>query len=541
MCDDPNGFDRFWRLIATLVLAISFILPVIFMSQKSATFDEVSHLPAGYAYLTERAIRYNPQHPPLIKEIAALPLLFLDLHYPEKPPDNEWIFGREFLFGQDAQKILFWGRIPVVVLSTVTALLVMFWATKLWGKTGGVLALCLYALDPTITAHSQLVTTDVGVACFSVLYLSCLRNYLQKPDWKRLLFSGLALGLALGSKFSAVILIPATLLLLWIATFHSASAENGAIGSSSRRIDSAKSWENWRSVGRYLPAFGVMMGLAAVFLWAIYFFPRDPLFYWKGIQAVNRDRTATAHFYMMGMLKPGGWKFYLLIAWLVKTPIPFLLLFIFAVGAWLKGSRSTLLDEAFLIVPAVSYFVFYSLFADNLGIRYLIPCFPFLIIFTARTVVKLSGAGRLQKLLLALLLFWNVLEYAAIAPDHLSYFNQAAGGSDKGLEWLSDSNVDWGQGLIQLQRFIQDRGITDYAYFYFGTADPEYYGIRGRRITNFDFVIRPTRGLVVLSAHIIPRARSVLDRAFGNGPLNWLRHQAPVHIVGHAYYVYEIR
>ncbi|MGH9428223.1 MAG: glycosyltransferase family 39 protein, partial [Terriglobia bacterium] len=258
------------------------------MSQKSATFDEVSHLPAGYAYLREQAIRYNPQHPPLMKEISALPLLFLDLHYPDNPPDNEWIFGREFLFSQDARQILFLGRIPAVFLSTVMALLVMLWATKLWGKAGGLLALCLYAFDPTIAAHSQLVTTDVGVACFSVLYLWCLRAYLQNPSWKRVLYSGLSLGLALGTKFSAVILIPVTLLLFAISAFKNAATEGAVAEGVSSRSNLIKSRQQWNSVGSYLAAFGFMMGLAVIFVWAIYFFPKDPLFYWKGIQAVNR-------------------------------------------------------------------------------------------------------------------------------------------------------------------------------------------------------------------------------------------------------------
>jgi hypothetical protein len=164
-----------------------------------------------------------------------------------------------------------------------------------------------------------------------------------------------------------------------------------------------------------------------------------------------------------------------------------------------------------------------------------------LYIFTGRIVEGLRSSARVYKFLFCALLAWNVSEYAAIAPDHLSYFNQIAGGSDRGTEWLSDSNVDWGQGLIQLKRFLEQQKITDYAYFYFGTADPEYYGIHGRRIEGFEFVIRPTRGVVIMSSHLVTRARDILDRVFGNGPLNWLRRQAPVHIVGHAYYVYEIR
>jgi hypothetical protein len=285
----------------------------------------------------------------------------------------------------------------------------------------------------------------------------------------------------------------------------------------------------------------VMTLVAAFIVWAAYFFPKDPLFYWKGIQTVNRDRGVQPYFYLLGTLKPGGWKTYLLIAWLVKTPIPSLLLTVAAVAMSIKGWRTTWFDEAFLVVPAVGYFFFYSMFADNIGVRYLIPCFPFLYIFTGRVVQGLRSASLVYKLLFSALLAWNVSEYVAIAPDHLSYFNQIAGGADNGMEWLSDSNLDWGQGLIQLRRFLEEQKISDYAYFYFGTADPEYYGIRGRRIEGFDFVIRPTRGVVIMSSHLVTRARDVLDRVFGNGPLNWLRRQEPVHIVGHAYYVYEIR
>jgi len=521
-----------------LLAAVTIGVPACIMTGKSATFDEVAHLPAGYSYLIERSIHFNPQHPPLIKEICALPLLLLDLRYPETPSENEWEFGKEFLFRQDAERILFWGRIPALLLSLGMATLVALWAKHLWGCAGGLLALFLYAFDPTITAHSQLVTTDVGVACFSLLYLWTLRSYLLDPTWKMLLFSGLALGLAMGSKFSAVVLIPISITLMGVAAFRSQLSREAT--ERSEKIE-AENLPVRVSFGKNLSALALMMLVAAVLVWALYFFPKDPLFYWKGVQAVNRDRGAEPYFYLMGMLKQGGWKSYLLIAWLVKTPIPSLLLMFAAVVMLFKGCRTTWLDEAFLIVPVAGYFLFYSFLADNLGVRYLIPCFPFLFIFTGRLVHGLYAAGRLHRLLFCALLAWNLSEYVAINPDHLSYFNQIAGGPDNGIEWLSDSNVDWGQGLIQLRQFIDDHKITDYAYFYFGTADPAYYGIQGRRIEDFDYVIRPTRGVVIMSSHLVTRARDVLDRVFGNGPLNWLRHQHPVQIVGHAYHVYEIR
>jgi hypothetical protein len=320
---DSLRLDRYRSVPVLVLLAVVIIFPAVIMTEKSATFDEVTHLPAGYSYLVEHSIRYNPQHPPLIKEICALPLLLLDLRYPENASENEWIFGKEFLFRQDAQRILFWGRIPALLLSLGMASLVAVWATHLWGWAGGLLALFLYPFDPTITAHSQLVTTDVGVACFSVLYLWSLRTYLRNPTWKTLLLSGSALGLALGAKFSAVVLIPISVVLLGVAAFRGQLSKGAAPSSVKNGVDKlplrASLWRN-------LAALSLMTLVAAVFVWAIYFFPKDPLFYWKGIQAVNRDRGVQPYFYLMGTLKPGGWKSYLFVAWLVKTPIPSLLL-----------------------------------------------------------------------------------------------------------------------------------------------------------------------------------------------------------------------
>src|SRR6185295_11627876 len=177
--------------------------------------------------------------------------------------------------------------------------------------------------------------------------------------WKTLLLSGAALGLALGAKFSAVVLIPVSVILLVVAAYRT-QPNKGLALSSARNGGELPPGFLWRN----LAALSLMTLLAAVFVWAIYFFPKDPLFYWKGIQAVNRDRGVQPYFYLLGTLKPGGWKAYLLIAWLVKTPIPSLLLTVAAAAMSIKGWRTTWFDEAFIVVPAVGYFLFYSMFAD---------------------------------------------------------------------------------------------------------------------------------------------------------------------------------
>jgi len=93
--------------------------------------------------------------------------------------------------------VLFWSRIAPVVISLGLAVVVLAWASELWGPAGGLLALFLYVFDPTITAHAELVTTDVGCAFFSTLFLFCLRRYAQASSLGRLAICGITLGLAL--------------------------------------------------------------------------------------------------------------------------------------------------------------------------------------------------------------------------------------------------------------------------------------------------------------------------------------------------------
>ena len=520
-----------------LLFGFVFLAPVVLMRGKSVTFDEVTHLPSGYSYLVQHAVRYNQQHPPLIKEICALPLLLIGVKIPGSFPDSEWNFGEEFLFSQDADKILFWGRLPAVLMSVALGLLNMCWATDLWGKSAGLFALFLYAFDPTITAHSQLVTTDIGVAFFSTLYLYSLRRYLSDPGWKRLCLAGLSLGMALGAKFSAIVLLPISVVLIMMGSWSS-SVTSGVETARKGPVETKRMMTD--KLLKSLGALFMMLILAALFLWIIYFCPNDPQFYLKGIKAVNQDHGKNPYFYLMGELKQGGWKYYLVVAWLVKTPIPIILFLAAAFGLYLAHRRASLLEEAFLWVPFSGFLIFYSLFGDDIGIRYLIPCFPFLLVFAARLVPSLQEMGRPFRVAFIAGLLWLATEWVSIMPDHLSYFNQVAGGPENGIEWLDNSNVDWGQGLKQLRAYLQTHRIEDYAYCYFGTGRPQFYGITGRRITDMDFFVRPTRGLVILSAQCIPRGRNILDKAFGDNPLNWLRHQKPVTIIGHAYYVYEI-
>ena len=147
-------------LARAALLACSLVLPVILITEKSITGDEVAHIPAGYSYLRTHRIVLNPMHPPFIKELAAIPLLFLHAELPTDAASIEregqdvtyqWKFGQDFLLrNQPLERVVFWSRIPAVLVSFCLAVVILGWGTELWGPAGGALALFLYSFDPTV-------------------------------------------------------------------------------------------------------------------------------------------------------------------------------------------------------------------------------------------------------------------------------------------------------------------------------------------------------------------------------------------------------
>src|SRR5262249_27774016 len=164
-----------WRAVpyvafSVLLITVSFAS----MRQKSLTFDECAHLPAGYTYLRYGDFRMNPEHPPLVKMLAAIPLYVL--HARADTDDVDWKEARQWQFGwkvlyvwNDADRLVFWGRVPIVLLSVLLGIAVARCAARLYGEGAGYLALVLYAVSPDLLAHGQLVTTDLGVTCFMFL------------------------------------------------------------------------------------------------------------------------------------------------------------------------------------------------------------------------------------------------------------------------------------------------------------------------------------------------------------------------------------
>jgi hypothetical protein len=540
-------FPRHWlSRFGVAALCLAFFLQGFFASRaKSPSNDESLHIMAGATYIATREIIVNPQHPPLLKELAGLSLAMAGIHWRnpantplEKLPAGwEWPAGNAFVAGLGVTRTLFWARLPLLLLSTLTGLLIYKWGRELAGTAAGLCALFLFAADPNMVAHSYLVTTDSGVTALSLLFLLLLFRYFQKPGIGRSAAAGVALGLALCAKFSAVFLLPVAGLLaaVW---FWPPAMETGKEKKKRRTPPKKRSPPTSSAL-----AETAVLIVAAIFVIQIcYFSLNGPFLYLHGLSRVNADHRADYEAYLGGQMQH-RFVSYFAAAWLLKEPLATVGLALGGVFLAFRNRGIPRLLKLFLFVPPCVFLLACTIWAEDIGIRYLMPAMPFGFIAGGLALAMLLERPKTSRVVAAVLCAWVTLAAAGIYPDHLSYFNEAAclpehvrrigldGGSRCGSDWLADSNVDWGQSLPQLKTWL-DRNVPGgtIRMKYFGTYPPEQYGIKFESIEN-TLPSPPPPGLYVVSSHNV--AYWGLYNKF-----SWLRGE-PDAVVGHTYSVFR--
>ncbi len=214
----------FQWLMLVLIVGVSFGLSLNASLQESAIMDELAHIPAGYGYLKYFDFRLNPEHPPLVKALAALPLLFQGLNFPtdslhwQEDINGQWDVGAQFLheYGNDADKIVNWSRLGPMLLTILLIIFVYIWASELIGRWWALIPAFLIAFSPTILAHGHYVTTDIGATLGIFIAIYYFVKLLLRQTRRNYIFAGIAFGLAQLMKFSAVLLIPFFIFLAFI-------------------------------------------------------------------------------------------------------------------------------------------------------------------------------------------------------------------------------------------------------------------------------------------------------------------------------------
>jgi hypothetical protein len=483
-------------------------LAVAALRTTSATFDEGTHLPSGYTYLALGDHRLNPEQPPLVKLLAAAPVLLLgpvfktdDFAWAEA---RQWELGRRFLYRwNDARRLLFRGRLAVVVLGAALGLAVFFWTRRLFGGAAAALAFFLCVLSPDVLAHGQLVTTDLAFALFLLLAVALFERATARLSPGRVLLAGVAAGCCFATKFSAPVLVPIYVALSVVIVFSSAVLED--------RDGAAVEGRRARAVPLSLALLAIAV-VSLLVLWTSYGFARKmspdpeveakvlaalgppkssggaaaaalgvtgllPEAYVRGLVFVLDNAQGRSTF-LMGRLSPNGFPHYFLVTFLLKTPIPLLLLLGVSLAT---AARLPARTAAFVWIPVAVYGFVAATSRLQIGHRHLLPLYPFLFVAAGRSVALLAArsAGRAKAgaVVLGALCAWYAGGTLRLHPHYLAYFNELAGGPSQGWRYLVDSNLDWGQDLPGLKAWMDTHDVSRIKLSYFGSADPAYYGI----------------------------------------------------------------
>ena len=519
-----------FKLSITGLLMVVFLLPYLSAQNFSPASDETTHIPSGYSYIKTGDLKLNPQHPPLVKILAALPLTLLNINFDATDPTfssplfDEWQFGRKFFGSNNIDQVLLYSRFSIQLISVLLAFYIYLWASEMFSKKAGILGLFIYAFMPNIIAHSQFVTMDIAVTAFPFIAMYYLWKFFKTNSHKHLIFSAVSMGLGLSSKFSAVVFLPIIAIFLLVYIWH-------------KNYDSDLKIRNFLKYS----IFFALSSFAVVYL--LYFLPKDLGFYIRGMRLIYADWSSSHYFFLNGQFSTTGWWYYFIYAFLVKTPIPFLLaLFSAVVLLVLKKSDINLKDKSFLLIPPVFFFIVTTFRAGDIGVRYILPIYPFLILFTSVLATidwsKLLGWKNIYILyvIIGLLGFWYIFSAAVTYPDYLAYFNEFIGGTDNGYKHLDDSNIEWGQDLKRLKVYQDEhpdlKVMVSWAY-----ADLSSYGIKNKIDITKDALDHP-KGLYAVNVHFLIHS-SQKSKEYNDPLLDWLNLYKPAARIGQSFFIYD--
>ena len=518
------------------------------------TTDEGIYIPAGLRHLARGDFSLNPETPPLAKLLCALPLQGRGLPAPARrrgESDADW--ARRILAGAaDLGALIPAARLPVVVLTVLLAAGLWAWARATHGATAGWAALALAVFHPSLLAHGHLATTDLPATAGMLATSAAFWWWSRRPGLARAALVGLAFGLAISTRLTAAVLAPC--LGLW------ALVECWRLPPAERR-----------------PRAGQLLGLALLSLllglgtvWASYGFRysaapdgrparvvvlRDgaggghawllgsrllPEAYLEGLRFQLEHERRGHPAYLLGERSRRGWRSYFLVAFLVKNTPGFLVATLLLLAALLRRPPAWQSVETQWLLPALATFAAASLGHIQIGERYLLPVYPYLILLIASRAAPLMARAQGRVLALAVAALHVAPAVAAAQPGHLAYFNALAGGTAGAHRVLLDSNLDWGQDLPRLARWMRDHGVDEVQLGYLGSDFPDRLGIRhrdlpGRHPCSAGPAVEPFAGVLVVSPNLL---LNLLDRP-GPNPYETLAGRQPDARAG-VFFVYRL-
>jgi len=482
----------------------------------SPTPDEIAHLPSGVHHLETARFELARANPPLVRTVAAIPVYLVGYvadwrsFDPSPGARSELNVGADFLDANGERSFFLftlarWACIPFALIGGYVC---WRWASELYGRGAGTLALVLFCFCPTVLGNAMFMTPDVACASFGVLAGYTFWRWLREATWGRAVAAGIALGVANVTKGTWLILLPLWPLLLVFWTFMDKRPELARLAP--RRI---------------LQVLAVL-GISVLVINTAYLFDGTctPLGDFEFTSALlgghHRDeprhpRTAASRFrgtalhrvpvplpkqfvmgmdtqwtafergrpaFLLGEWKDGGWWYYYIVAMAVKIPLGAWALFGVTVVAraqsWSLDRRSS---EVVLLAPAIASLAFISAKTGiNRHFRYVLPALPFIYVWLGSTAQGLAQRSGPWRAVVCGSAGWFVASSLLVLPHSASYFNELCGGPVGGSRVLLGSSVEWGQDLLFLKRWVECHPDATplYVAWYPTSAPPRLAGLK---------------------------------------------------------------
>ncbi len=582
-----------YNLVVAALLILVFIQCVTSMANNSLLGDEPYHIASGYSKLKTGDYRLDPENGPLEPVISAIPLLFMNISFPFDHPSWEVkdmnVLMPVFLFeyNPDPYWIIFWSRIPIILLSLLLGYYIFKWANEMYGPKAGLFALLLYSFSPDILAQSQINSSDFGFAVFGTIALYYLWRFLINPDWSSLAIAGFTLGLAQLTKFSAIFLFPIYLLVFASVLLFAKPVRANA--NRKYRSTDETSFDFLALVkirdSRLSPILkkSISLGISLALIFLITYGVILVGYKFEGVgiplaESISRDihinrdvydiegfynsnpiykfafekiPSPFPYYFARGLghsfMHAGGAgapslvgedtlktePYFFIYAFLVKTPIPLLIFLILSLFAYQRLKKYEI-GSAILIITFVLYHLAFCFTTKQLGYRYMIHTVPLILVFASR-VVNMRHTKNIRAILyktgVILLLLWYLISSLLIYPHYLSYFNELIGPGNA-HHYFVDSNIDWGQDLYYLMDYLDEKGIVNPYIKYYGFPETVNYPIPPLYVESYR---KPgcerVEGIVAISVTYLMMNQSCYS---------YLHSEQPIKRIGYSIMVYNL-
>ncbi len=499
--------SKIW--LGVVMLAVTLILILTTLSD-APTYDEPAHIASGLTYAQLSDLRFNSEHPPLIKFLSGLSLrLFYSdfkLNITQQDLQNPhthviYDLGRNLFEQNNPTKLLLLSRLPLILL-TLLGIFFVYQLTSdiLQDQEKGLIASVLFGFEFNVLANGALVTTDMGLLVFWLGTVLFYLRFLFKGRWQNLLFSGLLFGLALLTKYSAVFILP-------IVFFASLSLAKTV------------------SIKKILISLGVVALIGWVVIWLFYLPFEAPQMLWEelpivqetiavkksetvdalvavaplpyyyryGLKLINHHEAVGQLQYLAGRVGQFNWRWFYPLSFLLKTAEMYLVMFMISIYLVIRQKISNQ-RLTFLLIMIGLYFLLTIYSGMAFGMRILLPVIGFGAVLTGACTDKIKNT-QLRQMLMIFYVLLSIIRFPYFFSS-ANFFSAVLGSKH---EMMIDSNLDWGQDLKRLSSWCREREIDSLAVLANTSLPIEVWGVQSLSLDE----AYEQRGYVAVSSTVL--------------------------------------